>query len=85
MRQARYNLQQAENTVADAQSAYDASLLAAAAAPSASQATALQNATIALENVRMQYEATIAPPDDVEVQSAQLAIDQAQNNYRTTL
>ena len=81
VRQARYNLQQAENAVHDAQSAYDAISWRGAAA-SASQATALQNATVALENVRLQYEQAIAPPDDVEVQSAQLAIDQAQNSYK---
>lgn len=80
VRQARYALQQAENAVIDAQRAYDA-VSWRGGEEAAAQASALQNATIALENARLTYEEAIAPPDELEIQAAQLAIDQAKNSY----
>jgi len=47
----------------------------------ASEASALQSATISLEKARLAYDEAIAPPDKLDLQNAQLAIDQAQVNY----
>ncbi|MEZ4860762.1 MAG: HlyD family efflux transporter periplasmic adaptor subunit [Caldilineaceae bacterium] len=79
VRQARYNLQKAENAVHDAQVAYDAVSWRGEGA--ATEASALQNATISLESTRLTYEEAIAPPDALALQKAQLAVTQAQNNY----
>ena len=79
VRQARYDLQQAENAVNDAQTAYDA--VSWRGSEAASEANALQSATISLESARLAYEEAIAPPDELDVQAAQLEIDQAQNSY----
>lgn len=80
VRQARYSLRQAENAVIDAQRAYDA-VSWRGGNDAASQASALQSATLSLENAQKEYDKAIAPPDEIEIQTAQLAIDQAQNSY----
>lgn len=80
VRQARFSLRQAENAVIDAQRAYDA-ISWRGGNEAAGQASALQGATLSLENAQREYDKAIAPPTEIEVQSAQLAIDQAQNAY----
>ena len=80
VRQARFNLRQAENEVQRTQTAYDAVAWRGDIAASA-EASALQNATVAYENARDAYEDAIKPPTDLEEQKAQNAIAQAQSAY----
>ena len=79
VRQARFNLRQAENDVQRAQTAYDAVAWRGDIAAS-SEASALQSATIAFENARSAYEDAIEPPTELELQKAQNAIAQAQSS-----
>lgn len=80
VREARYALREAENTVQRAQTAYNAVSWRGDVAASA-EAAALQSATIAHENARNAYEEAIKPPTELEVQKAQNAIAQAQSAY----
>lgn len=80
VREARYALREAENTVQRAQTAYNAVSWRGDVAASA-EAAALQSATITHENARNAYEEAIKPPTELEVQKAQNAIAQAQSAY----
>ena len=80
VRKARYALKQAENAVQQAQLAYNAIAWRGDIAAS-SEATALQGATISLEDAQSAYDEAIKPPTALELQKAQLAIAQAQNGY----
>jgi len=80
VREARYALREAENTVQRAQTAYNAISWKGDIAAS-SEAAALQSATIAHESARNAYEEAIKPPTDLEVQKAQNAIASAQSAY----
>ncbi|MEZ4736689.1 MAG: HlyD family efflux transporter periplasmic adaptor subunit [Caldilineaceae bacterium] len=80
VREARYALREAENTVQRAQTAYKAVSWRGDIAAS-TEAAALQSATIAHENARNAYEEAVKPPIDLEVHKAQNAVDQAQSAY----
>ncbi len=82
VREARYALREAEDTVQRAQTAYNAISWQGDIAAS-SEAAALQSATIAHERARTAYEAVIKPPTDLEVQKAQNEIASAQSAYDT--
>jgi len=80
VREARYALREAENSVQRAQTAYNAISWKGDIAAS-SEAAALQSATIAHERARTAYEKAIKPPSDLEVQKAQNTIASAQSAY----
>ncbi|MFN8490623.1 MAG: HlyD family efflux transporter periplasmic adaptor subunit [Caldilineaceae bacterium] len=84
VRQARYDLKQAENNLHHAQTAYDAISWKGDVAAS-EQATALQNATLAYENAQAAYNTASKPPTALELQKAQLEIAKAQNEYNKLL
>lgn len=80
VREARYALREAENTLQRAQTAYNAVSWKGDIAAS-SEASALQSATIAHESASDAYAEAIKPPTEIEVQKAQNAIAQARNAY----
>ena len=80
VRQARYALRQAENSVHRAQTAYNAVSWRGDIAALA-ESSALQSATIALESARTDFEEASKPPTALELQQAQLAITKAQSDY----
>jgi multidrug efflux pump subunit AcrA (membrane-fusion protein) len=84
VRQARYALKQAEDTLQRAQSAYDAVSWKGDIGAS-SEAAALQSATTSFEEARNAYADTIKPPTELELQKAQLEIAKAQNGYNKLL
>jgi len=84
VRQARYELKQAENNLHHAQTAYDAVSWKGDVAAS-EQATALQSATLSYESAQAAYATASKPPTDLELQKAQLEIAKAQNEYKKLL
>lgn len=80
VRDARFALVQAERTVQRAQTAYNAVAWRGDIAAS-SEAAALQTATESYEQQKATYDETVKPPTELQVQKAQNAIAQAQNNY----
>jgi multidrug resistance efflux pump len=79
-RETRYALKQAENSLRQAQTAYDAIAWKGDIAASA-EATTLQNATITYESAKNSYDQALEPPTELELQKAQNAIAQAQSAY----
>ncbi len=80
VRDARFALKQAENSVQRAQTAYDAIAWKGDIAASA-EAAALQSATIAFESTQAAYDEATQPPSENELKKAQLDISKAQNEY----
>lgn len=80
VRDARFALVQAERTVQRAQTAYNAVAWRGDIAAS-SEAAALQTATESYEQQKATYDEAVKPPTELQLQKAQNAIAQAQNNY----
>jgi multidrug resistance efflux pump len=80
VRDARFALVQAERAVQRAQTAYNAVAWRGDIAAS-SESAALQSATESYEQQKATYDETVKPPTELQVQKAQNAIAQAQNNY----
>jgi multidrug efflux pump subunit AcrA (membrane-fusion protein) len=80
VREARFALRQAEDTLQRAQVAYNAVVWKGEIGAS-SEAAALQSATLAHESARNAYEEAIKPPTELELQKAQLDIAKAQSEY----
>lgn len=80
VRDARFALVQAERAVQRAQTAYDAVAWRGDIAAS-QEAGNLQTATEGYEQQKAAYDEAAKPPTDLEIQKAQNAIAQAQNNY----
>lgn len=80
VREARFAVLQAEKSVQQAQSGYDAISWKGNKEAEAA-ANALQSATVGLENARRSYDEAQKPPTEVELTKAKLAISKAQNDY----
>lgn len=80
VRDARFALVQAERAVQRAQTAYNAVAWRGDIAAS-SESAALQSATESYEQQKATYDETVKPPTELQLQKAQNAIAQAQNNY----
>lgn len=80
VRDARFALVQAERAVQRAQTAYNAVAWRGDIA-ALSESSALQSATESYEQQKATYDETVKPPTELQIQKAQNAIAQAQNNY----